>query len=70
MLQAFPDIVGIFAINDPSALGARGALEKAGKADKVVIIGFDGQPEGKQAIKEARSTPIRSSSPTRWAWRW
>lgn len=54
MLQAHPDLAGIFAINDPSALGARGALEKAGKADKVVIIGFDGQPEGKQAIKEGK----------------
>ena len=27
-LQAHPDLVGIFAINDPSALGARAALEK------------------------------------------
>jgi ribose transport system substrate-binding protein len=54
MLQAHPDLVGIFAINDPSALGARGALEKAGKAGNVVIIGFDGQPEGKQAIKDGK----------------
>ncbi len=54
MLQAQPDLVGIFAINDPGALGARGALEKAGKADKVMIIGFDGQPEGKQAIKDGK----------------
>jgi ribose transport system substrate-binding protein len=53
-LQSHPDIVGIFAINDPSALGARAALEKAGKADQIVIIGFDGQPEGKQAIKEGK----------------
>ena len=49
-LQAHPDLAGIFAINDPSALGARAALEKAGKADRVKIIGFDGQPEGLQAI--------------------
>lgn len=54
MLQAHPDLVGIFAINDPSALGARGALEKAGRANEVAIIGFDGQPEGKQAIKEGK----------------
>jgi ribose transport system substrate-binding protein len=54
MLQAHPDLVGIFAINDPSALGALGALEKAGKASNVVIIGFDGQPEGKQAIKDGK----------------
>jgi ribose transport system substrate-binding protein len=53
-LQAHPDLRGIFAINDPSALGARAALEKAGKTEQVVIIGFDGQPEGKQAIKEGK----------------
>ena len=53
-IQAHPDLAGIFAINDPSALGARAALEKAGKADQVKIIGFDGQPEGKQAIKEGK----------------
>ncbi len=53
-LQANPDLRGIFAINDPAALGARAALEKAGKEKQVVIIGFDGQPEGKQAIKEGK----------------
>jgi ribose transport system substrate-binding protein len=54
LLQAHPDLVGIFAINDPSALGARAALEKAGKAERVKIIGFDGQPEGKRAIAEGK----------------
>ena len=53
-LQAHSDMAGIFAINDPSALGARAALEKAGKADQIKIIAFDGQPEGKQAIKEGK----------------
>lgn len=52
-LQAHPDLRGIFAINDPAALGARAALEKAGKT-QVLIIGFDGQPEGKQAIKDGK----------------
>ncbi|MCA9213197.1 MAG: substrate-binding domain-containing protein [Planctomycetales bacterium] len=54
ILQTHGDLAGIFAINDPSALGARAALEKAGKADAVKIIGFDGQPDGKQAIKEGK----------------
>ena len=54
MLQAHPDLAGIFAINDPSALGARAAIEKAGKANQIKLIGFDGQPEGKQAIKEGK----------------
>ena len=53
-LQAHADLRGIFAINDPAALGAVAALEKAGKANQVLIIGFDGQPEGKQAIKEGK----------------
>jgi ribose transport system substrate-binding protein len=53
-LQANPDIRGIFAINDPAALGARAALEKAGKTAQIRIIGFDGQPEGKQAIKDGK----------------
>jgi ribose transport system substrate-binding protein len=54
LLQAHADLAGIFAINDPSALGARAALEKAGKADQVKLVGFDGQPEGKQAIKQGK----------------
>ena len=54
IIQAHPDLNGVFAINDPSALGARAALENAGKAAQVKIIGFDGQPEGKQAIKDGK----------------
>ncbi len=54
MLQAHPDIDGIFAINDPTALGVISALEIVGKLDRVKVIGFDGQPEGKQAIKDGK----------------
>ncbi len=54
VLQSHADLRGIFAINDPAALGARAALEKAGKAQQVLLIGFDGQPEGKQAIKDGK----------------
>jgi ribose transport system substrate-binding protein len=54
LIQAHSDINAIFAINDPSALGARAALENAGKADQIKIVGFDGQPEGKQAIKDGK----------------
>ncbi len=53
-LQSHGDLVGIFAINDLSGLGARAAIEKAGKADQIKIIAFDGQTEGRQAIKEGK----------------
>ena len=54
VIESHPDLAAIFAINDPSALGARAALEAAGKADQVVIIGFDGQLIGKQAIRDGK----------------
>ena len=53
-LQTHSDLRGIFAVNDPAALGARAAVEKAGKTQQVLIVGFDGQPEGKQAIKDGK----------------
>jgi ribose transport system substrate-binding protein len=53
-LEAHPDLAGIFSINDLSALGAYAALEKAKKNDQVKLIGYDGQPEGKQAIKDGK----------------
>lgn len=53
-IQSDPDIAGVFAINDPSGLGAYAALEQAGKVNQVKIVAFDGQMDGKQAIKEGK----------------
>ncbi len=53
-LQAHPNLKAIFAINDPAALGAYAAMEKVGKQNDIKIIGFDGMPEGKTAIKEGK----------------
>jgi len=54
LLQSHPDLNGIFAINDPSALGCYAALENAGLADKIKIVGFDGQIDGKRAIRDGK----------------
>ena len=54
MLQAHPGIAGIFAINDPSALGVYAAVVKAGKTDQITIVGFDASPAGKQAVYEKK----------------
>ncbi|MGE3164766.1 MAG: substrate-binding domain-containing protein [Planctomycetota bacterium] len=53
-LQAHPNLRGIFAINDDSALGA---LQAVGARD-VVIIGYDGTPEARAAI--ARGTALKA----------
>jgi ribose transport system substrate-binding protein len=49
LLQGFPQLAGIFGINDDSALGALAAIEAAGRKG-IVIVGFDGIPEARQAI--------------------
>jgi ribose transport system substrate-binding protein len=54
ILDRNADLAGIFAINDPSALGAWTAVEKAGRTHAVKIISFDGQPEGIEAIEEGK----------------
>jgi ribose transport system substrate-binding protein len=54
LLQSHPDLNGIFAINDPSALGCYAALENAGVAGKIKIVGFDGQIDGKRAIRDGK----------------
>jgi ABC-type sugar transport system substrate-binding protein len=43
-------IVGIFAINDPSALGTYAAVVRVGRQNDLMVIGFDASPAGKQAV--------------------
>ncbi|MBA8823620.1 ribose transport system permease protein [Saccharopolyspora lacisalsi] len=50
ILQAHPEIQGVFAANDEMALGAIKAL--GGRAGNAVdVVGFDGTPEGLDAVK-------------------
>lgn len=50
MLQSNGDIDAVFAENDEMALGASAALDDSGK--EAVVIGFDGTPEGLEAVEE------------------
>jgi len=54
IIQTHPDLVGIFGINDDSALGALAAIEKAGKLGRIKIVGFDAVPEAREAIKAGK----------------
>jgi len=51
-LMAYPDLAGIFAVNDMMAIGAGQAVEAAGKRSQIKICGFDGQPDAAQKIIE------------------
>jgi ribose transport system substrate-binding protein len=50
MLQGTPNLKGIFAINDDSALGALSAAEARGRND-LIIVGYDATPEAVKAIQ-------------------
>ncbi|MDO8682736.1 MAG: substrate-binding domain-containing protein [Armatimonadota bacterium] len=49
ILQRHPDIKGVFAINDNTALGVLRSLQHANRKD-IVIVGYDGDPEARKAI--------------------
>lgn len=51
ILQANPDIVGVFAENDEMALGAIQALG-ARAGTEVFVVGIDGTPDGLQAVND------------------
>jgi len=52
LLQAHPNLKGIFASNEGGAIGAVNGVKEAGKVGKVVLIGFD---SGKAQIDAIRS---------------
>ena len=54
ILQANPDIDGVFCGNDAMAMGAYQALAGAGKADEVKVFGFDGADDVVSAIQEGK----------------
>lgn len=62
LLQANPDVTGIFAENDEMALGAIQALgDKAGS--EVKVVGFDGTEDGLAAIEEGTMTATIAQQP-------
>jgi len=67
ILQSNPNLSGIFAINDPSALGAYAAVKKAGKANQIKIVGFDASPAGKQAVYDKQLVDSPQQFPRKMA---
>jgi ribose transport system substrate-binding protein len=54
LLTAHPEIDAVFAINDPSALGAALALKQA-RRSKVFVVGVDGAPDAQKALEDPRN---------------
>lgn len=62
LLQANPDVVGIFAENDEMALGAIEAVG-ARAGEEVAIVGFDGTLEGLAAVEAGRMNATIAQQP-------
>lgn len=50
LLTSFSDIDAVFAINDPTGIGAELAAQQAGR-DEFFIVGVDGAPEAVEALQ-------------------
>jgi len=52
MLTAHPDLKGIFAANEPGAIGCARAIETRGKAGQVKLVSFDASPTQIQMLEK------------------
>lgn len=58
VLAANPDLVGIFGANEPTAIGMGRAVEQAGKAGQLTAIGFDGNADLQQFVRDGTLSAI------------
>ncbi|MFQ6133297.1 MAG: sugar ABC transporter substrate-binding protein [Armatimonadota bacterium] len=54
LLQANEEISAVFAENDPMAVGAMLAAENAGRLGEMIVVGFNGDPEALDAIRDGK----------------
>jgi ribose transport system substrate-binding protein len=63
LLQANPDVKGVFAQNDEMALGAVQAVAAAGKANQITVVGFDAIDDALAAIKDGKMAATIAQQP-------
>src|SRR5581483_8380460 len=66
ILNAHPDITGIFAANEPGVIGAAKAVQQAGKTGKVVIIGWDAAPDEIKGVQDGSISALVVQNPFKW----
>jgi ribose transport system substrate-binding protein len=62
-LAAHPDIVAIFASNVITAEGAANAVQSAGKAGKIAVLGYDAGPQEVTDLQNGTLTALISQNP-------
>jgi len=61
LLSAHPDLDAVFAINDPSGLGAALALRQA-RQEKTFVVGVDGAPDAEKALRDPKSAFLATAA--------
>jgi len=54
MLQTFPNLRYCFSTGDEMALGAMHAIEEAGRQDRIILTGCDGNQDALRAVRDGR----------------
>jgi len=67
ILQAHPNLRGVFCGNDAMAMGAYQALVTAGKMDQVKVFGFDGADDVVRSIAEGKIVATGMQFPKKMA---
>lgn len=67
LLEQAPEADTVMALNDPSALGALAAIQGAGCADRFLVYGVDGSPEGKVLVNDHLMTATCAQFPCKIA---
>ncbi len=63
ILTGNPDLKAVFASNDNMALGAVQAIESAGMTGKIVVVGFDANPNAAQAVLDGTMAATVAQNP-------
>lgn len=63
ILQAQPEIDALFCHNDEMALGALIAIEAAGRANEIIVVGFDATDDAVKAVQEGRMLATIAQQP-------
>jgi len=63
LLQAHPNVKGVFAANDEMALGALEAIDAAGLSGKILVAGIDANADARQSMRDGKLALTCSTDP-------
>jgi len=63
ILTGHPNIKAVFASNDNMALGAVQAIKSAGMSGKIIVVGFDANPNAAQAVLDGDMAATVAQNP-------